>query len=71
MNFKPALAQLAKDKQALESRIRDLIGTEVAAFSKDSGVGIESIAVRVLAIEAIAMPTYYSVCGVTVALDLG
>ena len=71
MNIQPALAQLAKDKHALESRIRDLIGAEVAAFTKDSGVGIKSVAVRVLALETIGAPTYYSVSGVTVALDFG
>lgn len=71
MNAQAALAQLAEDKRALESRIRDLIGAEVAAFTKDTGVGVKGVEVRAVSFQYIGAPTDYRVSGVTVALDLG
>lgn len=71
MNIQPALAQLAEDKRALESRIRDLIGAEVAAFTKDTGVGVRGVEVRTLATQYIGAPCVFIVSGVTVGLDIG
>lgn len=70
MNAQAALLQLADDKRALESRIRDLIGAEVAAFTKDTGVNVSSVDVRTLNC-LMDMRPHYMASGVTVALDLG
>lgn len=70
MTTNPAIAQLAADKRMLESRLRDLIATEVAAFQKVSGVNVTGVDVRMLSQRFIEGPRDYIVSGVTVGVEL-